>query len=707
MKKQTLRRILSLVCILALVLSVPVTASAAEDNVLADYILKHDPRLNEKAMADIVVDPTAVYGFAPSPTGSLAAYASFDWSDPELVNGEHGRLERIAYHESLGEMYDLLDEMTSTGESVETIARTLSAKRNELRLAAYDGDPEGLAAVKERNLAKYGHEEGPLPDELYAQYGSWETVIEKAFSVNAGMDACLGLYDEYFPLYVITGQTEYETLMNATREYAVTLLTEARPDLFPAADPSLLDAFTDADKISDWAKPALAAAVSAGLIKGYEDGTIRPKAEVSTLEALVLLSRSMPELPAVTNRLPDLNGCPEWAMEDILHLVRGSFVVSLGEALTNNGPLDVPFCRLLAYYAANPTEVLPLYSWTADAQASNALYEYVASVTDLNSEDYIPEVDRIAVFDLDGTLFCETDPNYFDYTLLAWRVLEDPDYKDRASDFEREVALKIKEQNETGASFKGLEVDHGKAVASAFAGMTVEEFNEYIQEFKQLSMPGYKGMLRGEGFYQPMLQVVNYLIDNGFTCYIVSGTDRLIVRGIVYASPLSGRIPNRQIIGSDELIIASNQGDEDGLNYVFTDGEELILAGEFLIKNLKMNKVAVIMQEIGQQPVLSFGNSTGDSSMAEYVTSGNPYKSLAFMLCCDDVERENGNEAKAQKMFDLCEEFDWVPISMKNDWTTIYGDGVTYVGAAKAEAGAEVPAESAPVSPYTLPRKAG
>ena len=90
-----------------------------------------------------------------------------------------------------------------------------------------------------------------------------------------------------------------------------------------------------------------------------------------------------------------------------------------------------------------------------------------------------------------------------------------------------------------------------------------------------------------------------------------------------------------------------------------------------------MNKVAVIMQEIGQQPVLSFGNSTGDSSMAEYVTSGNPYKSLAFMLCCDDTVRENGNEEKAQKMADLCVEYDWVPISMKNDWTTIYGEGVT------------------------------
>ncbi len=212
-------------------------------------------------------------------------------------------------------------------------------------------------------------------------------------------------------------------------------------------------------------------------------------------------------------------------------------------------------------------------------------------------------------------------------------------------------------------------------MASAFAGMTVGEFNDYIQEFKKQPMPSYAGMTRGEGWYLPMLEIVNYLKDNDFTVYIVSGTDRLIVRGIAYDSPLG--LPNRQIIGSDETIVSSNQGDTDGLNYVFTEGDELILGGDFLIKNLKMNKVSVIMQEIGQQPVLSFGNSTGDSSMAEYVTSGNPYRSLAFMLCCDDTVRENGSESKAQKMFELCEEFDWVPISMKNDWTTIYGDGVT------------------------------
>ena len=322
-------------------------------------------------------------------------------------------------------------------------------------------------------------------------------------------------------------------------------------------------------------------------------------------------------------------------------------------------------------------EAQPLSLWTDDARAKKELTAYIEAVTDPESRDFIPETDRIAVFDLDGTLFCETDPNYFDYMLLVHRVLEDPSYKDKASDFEKETANKIRTQNETGESFAGLEVDHGKCIASSFAGMTIGEFNDYIQEFKKLAMPGYTGMTRGEGFYKPMVQVVEYLQANGFTVYVVSGTDRLIVRGILDNSVLN--IPNRNIIGSDEAIVSSGQGETDGLSYVFKDGEELVLGGDFLIKNLKMNKVSVIMQEIGQQPVLSFGNSTGDSSMAEYVTYNNPYRSLAFMLCCDDTLRENGSQSKADKMAALCEEFDWVPVSMKNDWTTIYGEGVTHI----------------------------
>ena len=385
-----------------------------------------------------------------------------------------------------------------------------------------------------------------------------------------------------------------------------------------------ISGYNDFSEIDEAYIPAVKWAVGAGIIRGTDIDTLSPKWQLSRAQAAAILQR----------------------------------------------------------FAEGINAQFPLSLWTDSAKAKNELISYIEAITDKNSEDFIPQKDRIAVFDLDGTLFCETDPNYFDYTLLKYRVLEDPDYKNKASGFEKEVANKIKEQNETGKSFSGLEVDHGKAVASAFSGMTVEEFNAYIQEFKKQNMPSYIGMKRGEGFYKPMVQVVNYLQTNGFTVYIVSGTDRLIVRGIMDNNVLD--IPNRQIIGSDETIVSSNQGDKDGLNYVFADGDELILGGDFIIKNLKMNKVSVIMQEIGQKPVLSFGNSTGDSSMAEYVTSGNKYKSLAFMLCCDDTERENGNKSKADKMFSLCEEFDWIPISMKNDWTTIYGEGVTYTGA-KAE----------------------
>lgn len=313
--------------------------------------------------------------------------------------------------------------------------------------------------------------------------------------------------------------------------------------------------------------------------------------------------------------------------------------------------------------------------WTDSAPLKQELSAYMAAVTDESSPDFIPVDNRIAVFDMDGTLFCETDPNYFDHMLLVHRVLEDEDYKDKASDFERETAQKVVTMNETGVEAEGLSVDHGKAIASSFAGMTQEEFYAYIQDFMQEPMPSYEGMNRGGGWYLPMLQVVEYLQANDFTVYIVSGTDRFIVRGLVQDSPL--KLPMRQLIGSDETLVAPDQGDTDGLDYVYDDNDKLVLGGEFVVKNLKMNKVTVIAQEIGVQPVLSFGNSSGDASMAEYATSNNPYKSLAFMLCCDDTERENGNIEKAEKMAASCEEFGWIPVSMKNDWTTIYGDGVT------------------------------
>ena len=192
------KKALALFLTLALVFSVSSLSFAANG-----FAYQHDPRENAAAMRDIVADETAIYGFRPSETGSLKMYASADWSDPAIV--EAGRNDRIAYHESLKTMYDMLGQMLEEGKSTEEIARAVSTRRNEIRLEAYADDPEGLAALKARNLEKYGHEEGPLPDELFAQYGSWERVIEKAFSTNAGMDACLGLYDDYYYLYAAQG----------------------------------------------------------------------------------------------------------------------------------------------------------------------------------------------------------------------------------------------------------------------------------------------------------------------------------------------------------------------------------------------------------------------------------------------------------------------------------------------------------------------
>ncbi len=326
----------------------------------------------------------------------------------------------------------------------------------------------------------------------------------------------------------------------------------------------------------------------------------------------------------------------------------------------------------------------PLDLWSDEAPLKTELVNFVEAATDESSPDFIPVEDRIATFDFDGTLFCETDPNYFDYTMLAYRVLEDPDYKDKASDFEKSVAAKIVDQNENGTKYDELPVEHGQAVASAFKGMTIDEFYNYVSEFMKKPMPSYEGMVRGGGFYQPMVQVVEYLQANDFTVYVVSGTDRLIVRGIFNDPTCPIKLPLSQVIGSDETLVGSDQGDKDGLDYTFGQDEKLVLGGEFVIKDLKQNKVSVIQQEIAKQPVLSFGNSSGDFAMANYALSNPSYASAAFQLCCDDLERENGSESKAQSMREECEKNGYVPVSMANDWTTIYGEGVTYRGAKEA-----------------------
>ena len=75
--------------------------------------------------------------------------------------------------------------------------------------------------------------------------------------------------------------------------------------------------------------------------------------------------------------------------------------------------------------------------------------------------------------------------------------------------------------------------------------------------------------------------------------------------------------------------------------------------------------------------MLVLGNSTSDVPMSVYAEEDNEYLTQVFFLLCDDTKREHGNESKAQKIADICDEKDWVAISMASDWTTIYGENVT------------------------------
>ena len=173
----------------------------------AGFTYVHDPRASAKAMEDIVENPEAVYGFSPDPQSTrLGVYAEYDWTDPLFV--EEAKKDRTAYHESMDTMTDILYRMREEGASMEEMARAVSEERNRLRLMSYEDDPEGLAAVKKSNLETYGQEDGPTPDQLYEKYGEWTTVLQKAFSPNMGMDACCGLYDEYYWLYIELGLVE-------------------------------------------------------------------------------------------------------------------------------------------------------------------------------------------------------------------------------------------------------------------------------------------------------------------------------------------------------------------------------------------------------------------------------------------------------------------------------------------------------------------
>ncbi len=327
----------------------------------------------------------------------------------------------------------------------------------------------------------------------------------------------------------------------------------------------------------------------------------------------------------------------------------------------------------LSLFAAGCAQKATLSLWNDSAPAKNALVDYVERVTTKSSPDFIPPEARIAVFDFDGTLFAETDPIYIEWLMFTDRVLDDPRYRGRATKEEIALAKEIRAATVTRNLTDDMEKRHARMNIEVYKDMSLDEFKKYVREYMRADAPGYTGMKRKDAYYKPMLQVIDYLLAHDFIVYVCSGTDRFIIRTLLEdVVP----VPPHQVIGSDNTIVARGQGETDGLDYVYRHDDQLVQGGKLLVKNVKMNKPSVIAQEIGTQPVLSFGNSSGDASMANYVITNNPHKALAFMLLCDDTKREYGIPAKAEKMRLSCEKNGWIPVSMRDDWKTIYGDGV-------------------------------
>ena len=330
--------------------------------------------------------------------------------------------------------------------------------------------------------------------------------------------------------------------------------------------------------------------------------------------------------------------------------------------------------RAFAEEEAAETEEI-FADWNDGAPALGALIDYVEAVTDQASHDYIPPADRIAVFDMDGTLCAELCPTYLEYYLLAWRILKDPNY---TPDEEMLEFGRILRDHAIDKSFPDhMDMLHATHAAKAYAGMTLREFADFVTGCLIRNVDGFEGMTYATCFYTPMIEVVDYLQDHDFKVYICSGSDRFICRTFIEGML---DIPYEHIIGMDVGLEATGQHGEDGLDYVFKAGDDVIRTDTLLIKNLKMNKVTQIVQEIGRKPVLSFGNSGGDVSMHMYTISANPYRSAAFMLVADDDVRDYGNPEKAEGLKAQWADSGFHVISMRDDFRTIYGDKVVKTG---------------------------
>ena len=312
-----------------------------------------------------------------------------------------------------------------------------------------------------------------------------------------------------------------------------------------------------------------------------------------------------------------------------------------------------------------------IIGWSEDSTAMAEIMATVENITDESSPDYVPPEKRIAVFDFDGTLIGERYPTVSDRSLFLYRLLHDDTYNGPTK-----YVLFAKATEKAIANHEELPITPADTVqmcAETFVGFTVEEYKAYVREFRKQPVTGFKGMTYGTRFFVPMVELVRYLTENDFMVYICGGGERNYLRAMI-EDVLGDCIPPYRVIGSTISFTATGQNGTPGSSYTYGPDDRVLIDGKMTAKLLKMGKVSSIVNEIGLAPVLVFGNSYGDFSMAQYALQNG---GKAWMLLCDDTERDYGDADEAASFAKDCEEYGFGTISMRDEFTTIYAEGIT------------------------------
>jgi phosphoglycolate phosphatase-like HAD superfamily hydrolase len=308
----------------------------------------------------------------------------------------------------------------------------------------------------------------------------------------------------------------------------------------------------------------------------------------------------------------------------------------------------------------------PLPSWN-EGPAKKAITDFVHATTDSGAANFVAPGERVATFDQDGTLWVE-HPLYSQLMYCFDRV---PDLVKAKPALKNVEPFKTVMSGNREAISKLTLPDLEKIAGYTLTGMTEEEFTVQVKDWlSKAKDPRWKKPYT-DLIYQPMLEVMHYLRDNGYRTYIVTGGGQDFVR--VYSQQTYG-IPPEQVVGTAA---------ETQYNYDSTTGKSsLVKMPKMLLNDNGAGKPQGIQLVIGRRPNAAFGNTSGDQQMLEYAKGGSGAR-LAMLVMHDDSTREYSYGpaqglpdtkvgAFSQTLYDFAKKNGWTVISMKNDWKTIF-----------------------------------